>query len=122
MNTAAVKIARALSRNRFTQPRDYINKKDRLANRLTHTTPSNAAVLLAYRRLVERGEIKKNPTLERGLRKRSIRTLSGVAPVTVITKPFSCPGKCAYCPNVAGMPKSYLPNEAAIILAVMKKI
>ena len=121
MNTAAVKIARALSRNRFTQPRDYINKKDRLANRLTHTTPSNAAVLLAYRRLVERGEIKKNPTLERGLRKRSIRTLSGVAPVTVITKPFSCPGKCAYCPNVAGMPKSYLPNEPAIMRAVREK-
>lgn len=40
-----------------------------------------------------------------------IRTLSGVVPVTVLTKPYPCPGRCLYCPNDPTMPKSYLPNE-----------
>ncbi len=40
-----------------------------------------------------------------------IRTLSGVVPVTVLTKPYPCPGHCLYCPNDPTMPKSYLPSE-----------
>lgn len=40
-----------------------------------------------------------------------IRTLSGVAPVTVLTKPFPCPGKCIFCPSDIRMPKSYLSDE-----------
>ena len=40
-----------------------------------------------------------------------IRTMSGVAPVTVLTKPFPCPGKCIFCPNDLRMPKSYLADE-----------
>lgn len=40
-----------------------------------------------------------------------VRTLSGVVPVTLLTKPYPCPGHCLYCPNDPGMPKSYLPNE-----------
>lgn len=40
-----------------------------------------------------------------------IRTLSGVVPVTVLTKPYPCPGHCLYCPDDSSMPKSYLPNE-----------
>lgn len=40
-----------------------------------------------------------------------IRTLSGVVPVTVLTKPYLCPGRCLYCPNDRIMPKSYLRSE-----------
>ncbi len=40
-----------------------------------------------------------------------IRTLSGVVPVTVLTKPYPCPGRCLYCPNDPIMPKSYLRSE-----------
>ncbi|MCX6816830.1 MAG: tRNA uridine(34) 5-carboxymethylaminomethyl modification radical SAM/GNAT enzyme Elp3 [Candidatus Beckwithbacteria bacterium] len=40
-----------------------------------------------------------------------VRTLSGVVPVTLLTKPYPCPGRCLYCPNDPRMPKSYLPNE-----------
>lgn len=40
-----------------------------------------------------------------------VRTLSGVAPVTVLTKPFPCPGKCIFCPSDVRMPKSYLSDE-----------
>ena len=42
---------------------------------------------------------------------KKIRTLSGVTTVTVLTKPFPCPGKCIFCPNDVRMPKSYLSSE-----------
>ena len=45
------------------------------------------------------------------LRMKPVRTLSGVTPVTVLTKPFPCPGKCIFCPNDVRMPKSYLSRE-----------
>jgi len=45
------------------------------------------------------------------LRMRPVRTQSGVTPVTVLTKPFPCPGSCIFCPNDVRMPKSYLASE-----------
>ncbi|MGI6217111.1 MAG: elongator complex protein 3 [Coriobacteriales bacterium] len=41
------------------------------------------------------------------------RTASGVATVTVITKPWTCSNNCIYCPNDVRMPKSYLCDEPA---------
>lgn len=41
------------------------------------------------------------------------RTASGVATITVITKPWKCSSDCVYCPNDLRMPKSYLNNEPA---------
>jgi elongator complex protein 3 len=48
--------------------------------------------------------------LER-IRMKPMRTLSGVTTVTVLTKPYPCPGKCIFCPTDVRMPKSYLPDE-----------
>ena len=45
------------------------------------------------------------------LRRKPMRTASGVTPVTVLTKPFPCPGECIFCPNDVRMPKSYLADE-----------
>ncbi len=41
------------------------------------------------------------------------RTASGVATITVITKPWKCSSDCLYCPNDLRMPKSYLSDEPA---------
>lgn len=41
------------------------------------------------------------------------RTSSGVATITVITKPWKCSSNCLYCPNDLRMPKSYLSDEPA---------
>lgn len=41
------------------------------------------------------------------------RTTSGVATITVITKPWPCSSACLYCPNDLRMPKSYLSDEPA---------
>lgn len=45
------------------------------------------------------------------LRLRPVRTLSGVTPVTVLTRPYPCPGTCIFCPSDVRMPKSYLADE-----------
>ena len=45
------------------------------------------------------------------MQRRPVRTQSGVTPLTVLTKPFPCPGKCVFCPNDLRMPKSYLSDE-----------
>ena len=45
------------------------------------------------------------------LRRKPVRTMSGVTPVTLLTKPFPCPGTCIFCPNDVRMPKSYLADE-----------
>lgn len=47
------------------------------------------------------------------LRMKPRRTASGVATITVITKPWPCSSNCLYCPNDVRMPKSYLSNEPA---------
>lgn len=41
------------------------------------------------------------------------RTASGVATITVLTKPWYCGSDCNYCPNDIRMPKSYLSDEPA---------
>jgi elongator complex protein 3 len=45
------------------------------------------------------------------IKMKPVRTISGVTPVTVLTKPFPCPGKCIFCPSDIRMPKSYLSDE-----------
>ncbi len=53
-----------------------------------------------------------------------LRTLSGVAPVAIMTKPISCPhGTCIYCPGgpnsfFGSVPQSYTGNEPATMRAI----
>jgi elongator complex protein 3 len=49
----------------------------------------------------------------RTLRVKPRRTASGVATITVITKPWRCSSNCLYCPSDLRMPKSYLSDEPA---------
>lgn len=57
------------------------------------------------------------PELEEGLikvlRMKPRRSASGVATITVITKPWPCSGSCIFCPSDVRMPKSYLADEPA---------
>lgn len=49
----------------------------------------------------------------RSVRIKPRRTASGVATITVITRPHTCSSNCIYCPCDLRMPKSYLANEPA---------
>jgi len=68
-------------------------------------------LVAAYRRLIASGEWSPDPQLLAHIRLKPVRSLSGVSVVTVLTKPYVCPGECIFCPTDVRMPKSYLPDE-----------
>lgn len=79
--------------------------------------------LLPFYQRVKREEPERwarwgiTPELEEGLikvlRMKPRRSASGVATITVITKPWPCSGSCIFCPSDVRMPKSYLADEPA---------
>lgn len=73
---------------------------------------SRANLVEAYRYFAGQHGLPDYDELELNkLRRKPVRSISGVTPVTVLTKPFPCPGKCIFCPNDIRMPKSYLADE-----------
>lgn len=56
------------------------------------------------------------------LRNKPVRTMSGVAPVAVMTSPYDCPhGRCTYCPGGtrSNTPQSYTGHEPAALRGSM---
>ncbi len=100
---------------------DLYNLIRKTSGALKMAPPQKSALLKAYHKLVKSKKITPNEILERLLRKRAVRTLSGVAVVSVLTKPYPCPGNCLYCPSEKEMPKSYLSNEPAVMRAIMNQ-
>ncbi|MCA9375063.1 tRNA uridine(34) 5-carboxymethylaminomethyl modification radical SAM/GNAT enzyme Elp3 [Candidatus Dojkabacteria bacterium] len=72
---------------------------------------SKDELIAAYEHFLSQGFIEQNSVMERRIKMKPTRTISGVTTVTVLTKPFPCPGKCIFCPNDVRMPKSYLSDE-----------
>jgi len=72
---------------------------------------SKIELVRAYEQFATAGALPFERWVLRRLQLKPVRTSSGVAPVTVLTAPAGCPGRCIFCPDAAGMPKSYLPNE-----------
>ena len=85
------------------------------------TLPSKSEILQAYFQLLQAGEIQKNSDFELLLRKRAIRSLSGIVPIQVLTKPFPCPSRCIFCPNDPEMPKSYIKSEPGAMRAFLNQ-
>ncbi|MCP3983768.1 MAG: tRNA uridine(34) 5-carboxymethylaminomethyl modification radical SAM/GNAT enzyme Elp3 [bacterium] len=71
---------------------------------------SKREILRAFRAEPEAWPVSEAAFAER-LRTCPTRSLSGILPVTVLTKPHPCPGRCIFCPDDVRMPKSYLPDE-----------
>ena len=81
-----------------------------------------------FARKSKKGRLPKNIELniknKLGLISKPVRTLSGVAPVAIMTRPEMCPhGTCTFCPGGPGsffgnVPKSYTGNEPASMRAV----
>ena len=71
----------------------------------------NDELVSGYRYLLENNMSTKEKLVESRIRLKPVRTNSGVATVTVLTKPYPCPGTCIFCPNDLKMPKSYISSE-----------
>ena len=103
-------LGRIATRNDVHRLKVQLCKKHGVAR-----VPANHEILLRvpeeYRELVE-------PFL----RNKPVRTMSGVAPVAVMTSPFDCPhGRCTYCPGGTrnNTPQSYTGQEPAALRGSM---
>lgn len=107
-------IIKQLLKLKGKNQKDLSLAKRKIAKENKVLCPSNISLLQSYHSLVLKKRIKKSPQLEELLKTRPVRSLSGVVNVSVLTKPYECPGKCLYCPSELDIPKSYLSGEPAV--------
>jgi len=106
-------IIKEFLKSRIKNRTDLASFKRKVAKKYKIQCPSNIQLLKVYHELIKNKRIKKSEKIENLLKTRPIRSLSGIVNVSVLTKPYPCPGKCLYCPLEKGMPKSYLSGEPA---------
>jgi elongator complex protein 3 len=114
----AIREIISLAKTKIKRAKDLDEQKRKISKKYKVHILLNSEILKEYRQQLKLGKIARNINLENILRKRSIRTLSGIAPVAVLTKSYPCPGECAYCPNEKDVPVSYLSNEPAVMRAI----
>ena len=59
----------------------------------------DAELIVALDHLEKTQSAQASKKLKKLLIKRRVRTLSGIAPISVLTKPWPCRGRCTYCPT-----------------------
>lgn len=72
---------------------------------------SKSQALDVYQQLCDLDYLEFDPDVRLRLQTKPVRSQAGVTVVTVLTKPYPCPGKCVFCPTDVRMPKSYLHDE-----------
>ena len=72
---------------------------------------SKSQLQVAYQEACDDGRLSFDKELKIRLQMKPVRSQAGVTVVTVLTKPYACPGKCIFCPTDVRMPKSYLYDE-----------
>jgi len=121
MKTKLEQIIRYLVKVNPKNRAEFVVSKRKMSNKLKMAPPQNSDLIRIYKQLIRKNKIKESKTLLNLLKKREVRTLSGVAPIAVLTKFYPCPGECIYCPTEDKMPKSYLSNEPAVMRAILNK-
>ncbi len=102
----------------LARPKQLRAVKNRFAKTAGTAPVSNSVLLREFRAQVKEGRRDPNPQLERVLTLNAVRSESGIVAVTVLTKPYACPGRCVYCPTEEKAPKSYLPDEPLVMRAL----
>ena len=78
---------------------------------------SKSQLVGAYHELCNDGWMIFDQDIVTILQVKPTRSQAGVTVVTVLTKPYPCPGKCIFCPTDVRMPKSYLHDEPGAMRA-----
>ena len=119
LSPLAKKVVLALSKEDELDEKKLKAIRNALTKKNGGILPTNLELIQAYKELTEDGKMKPDLNLLKAIQKRKVRTMSGIANITVLTKELGCPGQCIYCPAEKGMPKSYLSNEPAMMRAVL---
>lgn len=61
--------------------------------------PTGIEMIARYQHFIKTGMMEDDIRIHKILRKRAIRSLSGVAVISLLTKFWGCPGKCVFCPT-----------------------
>ncbi len=126
MDPKVQKIARAtikyLLKNPNTARSKITNLKGKFAKKYNYNTVIKNAVVLEY---AEQMGLTQNELrlINKKLRRRSTRSISGVSVIAIMTKPLDCPGNCVYCPGVESQPEekvaqSYTGREPAAMRSI----
>jgi len=106
-------IIKKIIQNRIKNQRELSCLKRKFARKYKIPLPNNITLFGVYQKLVKEKRIERSKEVEVLLKTRPIRSLSGIVNISVLTKPYPCPGKCVFCPTEFGFPKSYLSGEPA---------
>jgi elongator complex protein 3 len=108
--------------NAKTLVKKILNLEIKAHERGKTKTPTNAEILALFQKRVKEGkeilDEERTKEMEQLLKRLKVRSNSGVTVVSLLTKPYPCPGRCIYCPTEARMPKSYLSKEPAAARAL----
>ncbi len=104
------------TKDEFHKTQNEVYKKYKLPEWIT-----GIDILERYNELIKTKNIRDSNDFRKVLRKRWVRSLSGVTVISLLTEFFWCPGKCIYCPTFEWLPKSYIPNEPAVQRAKLNK-
>ena len=110
-----------LPENELTNEKLHDVKKEITRKYSVKDLPTNIQLQKKYQQLVNEGKIPPHGKIKFLLMKRKIRSLSGIVPIQVLTKPWPCPGKCIFCPNETIMPKSYISTEPGAMRALLNE-
>ncbi|GAB0175348.1 MAG: tRNA uridine(34) 5-carboxymethylaminomethyl modification radical SAM/GNAT enzyme Elp3 [Candidatus Altimarinota bacterium] len=112
-----------LNDSSLTTKRDYQKVKNTLLAKYGNEVEdvSSIEVLEFYREGITNKIYIYDSRVWKILRKRGVRSLSGVSVISLLTKFWGCPGKCIYCPTYDGLPKSYITGEPAVQRAEMNE-
>ena len=105
-----------LTKDGFHKLKNEIYKKYKISKPI-----ASIEIISRYNELIANNELKENLTFKKLLRKRWVRSLSWVTVISLLTEFFWCPWKCIYCPTFEWLPKSYIPNEPAVMRAELNK-
>jgi elongator complex protein 3 len=104
-------------------PREKItNIKGRFAKKFNYNNVIKNAVVLDYADQMDLTQ-EEMRLINKKLRRRTTRSISGVSVIAIMTKPLECPGTCIYCPGVESQPdekvaQSYTGKEPAAMRSI----
>jgi elongator complex protein 3 len=119
LEKAWLELLDTIIKNNVSDQSEIQNLKNQISQKYGVPSASNVELIAVYRKYLCKAGEPENRDLLKLLRKRAVRTQSGIANITVLTKAWPCPGKCIFCPTEPGMPKSYLSNEPAMMRAIL---